>query len=191
MPTGPREIETPTGPAVGNLFGKMEILGISSFLTQTGNQPNHRRQWGEIIDIPVPVGTHAIVVSQDYWALGFGSLSSVLDPLDPNSSPSWNSTDHNLGVGRASATVLDINAADLTAIPPKQTAQIGVRMSLLDKNGDDRWFGLLGFTTTFLGLAPRTKVVGAIGAKAVEAISAAADEGPGISFHAGKRTRIR
>src|SRR5436190_19450455 len=112
MPTGSRNIETPSGPAVGSIFGTMEILGITSMLTQTGNQPNDQRQWEEIIDISAPVGTHAIVVSQDYWALAFGSMTSNLDPLDPNQNPGWNSADHNMGLGRVSISVVDINAPD-------------------------------------------------------------------------------
>jgi len=78
MPTGSRNVETPTGPAVGSIFGRMEILGIASMAHPTGNQPNDERQWEEIIDISVPVGTHAIVVSQDYWLLAFGSTTSLL-----------------------------------------------------------------------------------------------------------------
>ena len=159
MPTGPRPIETPTGPATGSIFARMEILGISSFLTQTGNRPNAQNQWEEIVDISVPVGTQAIVASQDKWALAFGSLSSLLDPLDPNVNPAWNSEDHNWGVGRASVDILDVNAPDFTVTPAKQTARISVRMNLLDDNGDDSWFGLLGYTLTFLGFAQRRGIL--------------------------------
>ena len=159
MPTGPRNIQTPTGPIIGSIFGKMEILGISSFLTQTGNLPNHHTQWEEIIDISVPVGTQAIVACQDYWALGYGKLSSNVDPLDPNINPQWHSEDHNWGLGRASVAIADINAPDFSVNPPKQTARINVRMNLLDKNGDDSWFGILGYNLTFLGLAPGRGVI--------------------------------
>jgi hypothetical protein len=162
MPTGPCNIQTPTGPAVGSIFARMEILGIASMLTQTGNQPNDEQQWQEIIDISVPVGTHAVVVSQDYWLLAFGSLTSNLDPLDPNQNPGWNTEDHNMGLGRASVAVVDVNAPDFTVAPPKQTARILVRMNLRDENGDDSWIGLVGYTLTFLGFAQKSPILGAI-----------------------------
>src|ERR1700751_3390641 len=77
MPTTPRFIQTPTGPATGSIFAKMEGLGVSSFLTQTGNQPNDQRQFEEIVNISVPIATHCIVASQDFWTLAFGSLTSI------------------------------------------------------------------------------------------------------------------
>jgi hypothetical protein len=155
MPTGPSPIQTPTGPAAGTIFAKMEILGIASFLTQTGNRPNAQKQWGETVGISVPVGTQAIVVSPDLWALAFGGLTSLLDPFDPSVNPSWNTEDHNWGLGRASVGILEITPPDFSVSPPKQTAQIVIRMNLLDQNGDDSWFGLLGYTLTFLGVANR------------------------------------
>ena len=155
MATGPRPIETPTGPATGSIFTKMDVLGISSYLTQTGNRPNARKQWGETVDISVPVGTQTIVVSQDYWALGFGALSSLLDPFDPTVNPSWNSADHNVGVGRVSVQIVDVSPPDFSVSPWKQTARVSVRMNLLDHNGDDSWFGLVGYTLTFLGFVNR------------------------------------
>jgi hypothetical protein len=140
----------------------MEILGIASMLTQTGNRPNDEQQWEEIIDISVPVGTHSIVVSPDYWLLAFGSLTALLDPLDPNQNPGWNSEDHNMGLGRVNVAVVDVNAPDFTAVPPKQTARIHVRMNLLDENGDDSWFGLVGYNLTFLGFAQKNPILSAI-----------------------------
>src|SRR6476469_10466749 len=104
MSTGARNIETPTGPAVGSIFARMDILGVSSFLTQTGNRTNDKQQWEEIVDIDVPVGTHAVVVSTDYWALGFGSMTGLLDPLDPNSN--------------VSVAVTDVNASVFIRAPP-------------------------------------------------------------------------
>jgi len=182
MPTGARNIETPTGPAVGSIHGRMEILGIASFLTQTGNQPNDQRQWEEIIDIAVPVGTHAIVVSQDYWVLAFGSLTENVDPLDPNQNPGWNTEDHNMGLGRASVAITDVNAPDFTASPPTQTARILVRMNLLDENGDDSWVGLVGYTLTFLGVAQRNVILTAI---------STIEREQKIIFHGGKGPRSR
>jgi len=170
MPTSPRLIETPTGPVIGSVFAKMEVLGVSSFLTQTGNQPNDQRQWTEFVNISVPIGTHCIVASQDFWFLAFGSLSSNLDPLDPNSNPSWNSEDHHWGVGRASVKILDVNAPDFTVNPPTQTAKIDVAMNLLDENGDDSWFGMLGYTLTFLGFAGRIVLETAVGAESSDRI---------------------
>jgi hypothetical protein len=155
MPTGPRPIQTASGPAAGSIFAKMEILGIASYLTQTGNRPNAQKQWEEIVGIAVPVGTQAIVASQDQWALGFGALTSLLDPFDPSVNPSWNSEDHNWGLGRASMRILEVAPPDFSVSPPKQTARIVVRMNLLDHNGDDSWFGVLGYTLTFLGFANR------------------------------------
>ena len=170
MPTSPRFIQTPTGPAIGSIFAKMEVLGVSSFLTQTGNQPNDQRQFEEIVNISVPIATHCIVASQDFWALAFGSLSSNLDPLDENSNPQWNSEDHNWGLGRASVKIQDVNAPDFTVNPPKQTAQISVRLNLLDENGDDSWFGILGYTLTFFGFAGRMLQETAVAAESSDRI---------------------
>jgi len=110
MPTGPREIETPTGPQVGNVFATMQVLGVGSFVTQTGNQPNNLHQWEETVDISTPVGTQVVIPCQDFWSLLFGSFDVPLDPLDPNVIPQWNASDHNWGAGRAQITVLNVNA---------------------------------------------------------------------------------
>jgi hypothetical protein len=50
--------------------------------------------------------------------------------------------------------VVDINAPDFSQNPPTQTAQVNVNMRLIDRNGDDPWFGIVGYTLMFLGQAP-------------------------------------
>ena len=67
-----------------------------------------------------------------------------------------------MGLGRVSISVVDINAPDFTVAPPKQTARILVRMNLLDENGDDSWFGLVGYTLTLLGFTRKSPILGTI-----------------------------
>ena len=156
MPTNERLIETPSGPIVGTITERLEILGISSYLTQTGNRPNARSQWEEVVNINnVPVGTITIITSIDKWVLAYGSLDpELLDPLNENVNPQWNGVDHHIGMGRVQVTVVDINSADFSQSPPRQSAQIRIKFNLLDNNGDDRWFGMVGFSLTFLGRTP-------------------------------------
>ena len=49
MPTGPRTIETPTGPQVGNVFATMQVLGVSSSSRKPATNPtvsiNGQRLW--------------------------------------------------------------------------------------------------------------------------------------------------
>lgn len=156
MPTNERFIETPFGPVVGTISERLEVLGISSYLTQTGNRPNARSQWEEIVDISnVPVGTITIMTSIDKWILGYGELDpELLDPLNPNVNPGWNGVDHHIGLGRVQVTVVDINSPDLSQSPPRQSARIVIKLNFLDYNGDDRWFGMVGFSLIFLGRTP-------------------------------------
>jgi hypothetical protein len=156
MATHERQIETPVGPQVGKIFATFEILGIASFLTQSGNQSNAHKIYEELVNIEVPVGTQVVVPSPNLWSLGYGNTEpEMLDPLDDNQSASWHSEDHNWGLGWFQISAVDLNAPDFSQNPPKQTAQLRIAMVLSDDNGDDSWFGIAGYTLLFLGHAPR------------------------------------
>ena len=163
MPTSERIIETPSGPVIGTINERLEVLGVSSYLTQTGNLSNARSQFREFFDITnVPIGTITITSSVDKWAIGYGSLDpELLDELDPNANPQWRATDHNIGLARVQVSVTDINSPNLNQNPPRQSARVVVSLNLLDGNGDDDWFGIVGYTLTFLGRSvPRAVIVG-------------------------------
>src|ERR1019366_1739128 len=118
MPTSENIIETPSGPVVGKITQRLEVLGVHSYLTQTGNLPNAQNQWRETFDIFIPVGTVTIVVSMDRWSLVYGSFDpALLDPMDPASHPQWNSEDHNFGAARVEVAVMSISAPDLKQNP--------------------------------------------------------------------------
>lgn len=152
MATSDRRIETPVGSKVGKLFEKLEILGISSLLTQSLNQPNGLAPYEQTINIDVPVGTSAIVPMVNLWLLGHGRLRpDQLDPLDDNQHIEWDATDRPWALGKIQVSVVDIDAPDLARNPPTQSARLKVYMRLIDYNGDDPWFGLAGFTLMFLG----------------------------------------
>ena len=156
MATSERKIETPFGPRVGNIFDRLELLGVASFLTQSGNQSNAQLVYDETKVIDVPVGTMVVVPSPNLWVLGYGGLQpEFVDPLNDNQSVSWGSEDHNWGMGWFQISVVDVNAVDTTQSPPKQTAQLRISMILRDDNGDDSWFGVAGYTLLFLGRAPK------------------------------------
>jgi hypothetical protein len=97
-----------------------------------------------------------VVPAPNLWWLGHGRLQpEILDPLNDNLSASWETEDHNWGVGRVQVSVVDLNTPDFTQNPPKQTARLHILMHLSDDNGDDSWFGVAGYTLLFLGQAPR------------------------------------
>ena len=157
MATAERKIESPAGPKVGKIFEALEILGVASYLTQSGNQPNAEHGgYGEIVDIEVPVGTYVVVPSPNLWYLAHGQLQpELLDPLNENQNGNWVPEDHNWGTGWVQVSIVDLNAPDFTQVPPKQTARLYVRMLLSDDNADDSWFGAVGYTLLFLGQASR------------------------------------
>jgi hypothetical protein len=153
MSTVPRNIPTPFGPKKEAVWENLQILGISSYMTQTGNQPNdYDLQWKELVDISVPVGTLVIVPTTNFWFLAHGSLSpEFLDPLDDNSFSDWNASDHYWGLGWVEVVTNEVYEADFTVQPPQQSAQLKVVMHLCDHNLDDSWVGVAGYTLMFLG----------------------------------------
>jgi hypothetical protein len=156
MATYERQIETPVGVKVGRIFEALEVLGIASYFTQSGNRSNAERAYEEIVNIEVPVGTYVVVPAPNLWWLGHGSLQPEMsDPLNDMPDVSWETEDHNWGAGRVEVDVLDLSAPDFTQNPPKQTARLYVRMYLADDNADDSWFGAAGYCLLFLGQAPR------------------------------------
>jgi hypothetical protein len=154
MATSDRRIETPTGSKFGAIFSAMDILGVSSHLTQTDHQPNGVNGYLETVNISVPVGTVVIVPVPNFWMLGYGRLKpDLLDTADDNQSVQWNSADHNWGIGRVHVSVVDVNAIDNSTSPPSQNATLNIMMRLHDDNGDDGWWGMVGYTLVYLGQA--------------------------------------
>lgn len=146
--TAPKDLETPSGPVPGDQFGPMEIVGIISKSTTTLNQPNSNRIFEEEISIDVPVGTEIIIPAIRGWRLAYGEV-------DPNTieshigtsaqAPRWTIDDHHFGFGLVNVFVKDVNAPDMRANPPKQTATIQVQLILGDDNLDDRWSGMVNY----------------------------------------------
>jgi hypothetical protein len=148
--TVPLGVETPKGTRPGDVFGRMEILGFSSKLTRTLNQKNQGNQpllFIEHATINVPVGTEFIVPSIKGWWLSYGSL----EPADfGDGRVSWITTDHNFGLATVNVNVLDIDAPDMSATPPTQTAKIDIEMRLCDVDHEDDWFGFVSYDLLFL-----------------------------------------
>jgi len=160
MSTQERLIETPVGSKLGKIFEHLEVLGIGSFITQSGNLPNAKNLFTEAVDVEVPVGTVAVIPSPNLWLLGHGNLQpEFMDPLDENQHQLWNPDDHHWGAGAFQVSVIGVNAPDFSQNPPKQTAHLHVNMLLSDINGDDSWFGIAGYTLIYIGKPPRPGVV--------------------------------
>lgn len=159
-----RDVETPTGPKPGDQFGNMVILGFSSKGTTTLNQSNAKSGptlgFTEDVNVDVPVGTEFIVASISGWKLLYGGSDPDTEAAhlstDPNLHPKWKTEDHNYGFGQVSIRVKDINAPDMSASPPKQTATITVTLVLSDENADDSWAGAVNYSLIYLGKAPNT-----------------------------------
>jgi len=158
MATQERLIETPTGTKLGKIFDNLEVLGMGSFVTQSGNQSSAHQLFQENVHIEVPVGTIVVIPAPNLWLLGYGSLQpEVLDPLDDNQNQLWHSADHHWGAGVFQVSVVGLNAPDFSQNPPKQTAHLHVNMLLSDHNGDDSWFGVAGYNLLYLGKPPRVR----------------------------------
>ncbi|SEI58644.1 hypothetical protein SAMN04244579_01261 [Azotobacter beijerinckii] len=154
MSTAERYIETPVGSKVGHIWGRLQILGISSYLTQRANAPRDDLDHSELRTIAVPVGTVAVVPMPNLWFLGHGELEPAnIDPLDENGSVTWHSNDRPWGLGWVHVSVIDVNEPDYSAVPPTQSAQLRIKLHLCDLNADDSLFGAVGYTLLFLGRA--------------------------------------
>lgn len=154
MSTDERYIETPVGSKVGHIWGRLQILGISSFLTQRGNAPRDDLDHFELRTIAVPVGTVAVVPMPNLWILGHGELDPAnIDPLDENGSATWHSSDRPWGLGWVHVSVVDVNEPDYSIVPPTQSAQLRIKLHLSDRNADDSLFAAVGYTLLFLGRA--------------------------------------
>ena len=152
MSTSERYIETPVGSKVGHIWGPLQILGISSYLTQRGTAPHDDLDYDELRTINVPVGTVAVVPMPNLWFLGHGELDpGMIDPLDENGFLTWHPKDRPWGLGWVHVSVVDVNEPDYTASPPAQTAQLRIKLHLCDVNADDSLFGAVGYTLMYLG----------------------------------------
>jgi hypothetical protein len=138
-------IITPAGPVHGTLAGPLTILGIATENTETGNQTSAPTVWTESVTIDVPVGTQAIVPAITGLNLSYGAKNARSTP----SSFVWDTADHHLGFQHASVIVTRINPPDPSGA--HQTAEIQVQLFLRDVNGDDPWFGGVGYQLIFLG----------------------------------------
>jgi len=153
--TAPKDFETPTGPMPAEQFGSMEIIGIINRSTTSLNESKSNPGFSEEVTVEVPVGTEFIIPSVRGWSLAYGEL-------DPNTveahiglaNASWKSEDHHFGISNVNIFVKDINAPDLSANPPKQTAMLDVSLNLGDYNLDDKWFGEVNYTLLCLRRVP-------------------------------------
>lgn len=146
--TAPKDFETPSGPIPGDQFGSMEIVGVISKSTTTLNQPNSNRIFEEEIIVDVPVGTEIIIPALRGWRLTYGEINpnTVESHIGTSTqAPSWTLDDHHFGIGLVNIFIKDVNAPDIRANPPKQTATIQIQLMLGDDNLDDRWSGMVNY----------------------------------------------
>jgi hypothetical protein len=152
--TSQGETSTPSGPKPGDIWEPLVILGISPYVTQTGNLPNDNFELFELKTISVPPGTLAIIPVPNAWNLAHGTLSpETFDPLDENASQTWFSADRPWGLGFIDVRVIEVYEPDYSVNPPIQQAQLKIEMHLCDYNADDKWFGTVEYTLIFLGQA--------------------------------------
>ncbi len=149
-----RNIATTEGYKFGDIFDKFEILGISSYLSQTGHV-SERREFDESFVIDVPLGTFTIVPVPNWSEVGHGTLDpEFIDTSDPDALQSFRVSNGPWAAGDMRVSVTTVNPIDRSGDPPYQSAEIRVLMRLLDDNENDSWFGFLGYTLIFLGQAP-------------------------------------
>jgi hypothetical protein len=160
-----KNVETPTGPQPGDQFGNMTILGFSNKGTASLNRSNAKDNgptlgFAEDVTIDVPVGTQFIVPAVTGWRLNYGGIDPNTEAAhldtDPNVHPKWKTEDHNWGMGQVNVSVKDVNAPDMSATPPKQTATIHISLILSDENGDDSWSGTVFYSLLYLGKTSNT-----------------------------------
>ncbi|MGH8604285.1 MAG: hypothetical protein ACREXR_16370, partial [Gammaproteobacteria bacterium] len=144
--------ETPFGPTPGGkAFANLQVIGIVSLQTRTGNLSTARPFFSTKALVEVPVGTVFIVPAMRGWDLGYGQLNSL-----PGSDVrfDWSEEDHHYGLGGAYVAVTKINPVNTTVSPPTQTAEIEVNMILTDQDFDDSWFGSAAYTLICFGPQP-------------------------------------
>jgi hypothetical protein len=134
---------------------RLEILGIASRKTGTGNLPNANGvnlPYSETVNVPAPAGTEIAFVVPEGWILGHNSTSPAT-PIVPYTPFKWYHDDNAWGLGWAQAYVEKINPA-----PPGGTPSVDVTvvLTLSDDNGDDPWFGTVYWEVVFLGKAVGT-----------------------------------
>ena len=154
--TGPRDLETPQGPRPADQVGPFVILGVVSRNTSTLHRSDARTTFSENHTVNVPPGTQLIIPAMRGWAIGYGSTTpdDLSQQPDINSTVTWHSADHHLGMAYLNIYVDRINAVDNTTTPATQTAVITVSGLLTDDNFDDGWWGTVNYTLLCLGVAP-------------------------------------
>lgn len=121
---------------------RLTILGYrDNLIINLDNQPNASVNVSKEVTIQIPPGTTRVVPSLSGFQLMFGSITQNPD----GSSGVWNATDHHLGLEALDVFVVKVESA---------TATIGVVGYLSDKNGDDKWTGLVYASLLFLGPQP-------------------------------------
>ena len=149
----PRHVEVPFqtvegGTPDGQIFRKLEILGVINTTSFTGNRPNAKeRLFSSKFLAEVPVGTQVIIPALRSWRLGYGELK-----LDGNTIL-MKTVDHHYGAGLVRVFVEKLNPPNQTTNPVSQTALIAVEFDLTDRNLDDEWYGAIQYTLICLGVA--------------------------------------
>lgn len=141
--TGPRPLETPSGPSTADATGPFTVIGVISRATSTLNRPNANPYFAEDVLVQVPTGTELIVPAVRGWRLGFGSLEPADLSVNPAPETSWNADDHYFGSALVNVYVKDVNAPDASG---SQSATVTVQIALHDINGDDPWWGLVNYS---------------------------------------------
>jgi hypothetical protein len=149
--TGPAKIATVEGNLpTGILDRALEIVGIVSLETKSGNVSSANSTHFVQATVEVPVGTAVIVPMLDGWLLGYGSAQP--DPANPENAIQWTPEDQNWGLGRVSITVTRLNPPNTVASPPVQTAELSIAFHLGDDGLDDPWFGAASYSLLCLGV---------------------------------------
>ena len=149
--TTPIGVETPSG-RVPDLFEQLQVLGIASRVTSSLNQSGGGDPflYEELVEIEVPVGTQVILPAVNGWTMGYGKIDP--DTLEGHvNQGTWRPADHHFGFSAVFVQIQDIDAPDMGADPPSQTATLRIVVRLSDDNADDRWFGTVFYGLLFLG----------------------------------------
>ena len=120
---------------------RLIILGYSTQTIVLDNQSNGGRAARKFVTIAIPEGTTHVVPSLAGFVFVFGKILANQDGAIFDLSVD----DHHLGLESINIVVGEVG---------RTTATLGISMLLRDKNGDDRWSGVLNASILFLGSHP-------------------------------------